>query len=124
MCPSVLEFLANAPATRIREYLVDEVETPEEGRAAMRHLENRRPAVFNETLCLVYDVACYQNRESCFANHVAAEDLDRWFVSTTVASDLPDVGELPLSDSEAQAHALAVSRLGLRDIFFCVDMAL
>lgn len=114
-----LEFLQTADARRLVTYLVEEVTDTQAGLDAMTWLLANRPAVANEVLCLVYDVACYPVAD-VFPEQT--QDLGKWFASVPVESELP-VDKVPCAATESDVHAAAVAAMGLREKFFGAECA-
>lgn len=107
--------LQTASAARVREFLVSEDTPVDMGYQAMKLLEQSRPAVANEVLCLLFDVACYETEKVFPGSPVEA---GRWFASINVGSSLDDGTEIPAGETEAEVQALAVAKLGLREKFY------
>lgn len=121
LCNDTKTFLARALPERIHEYLVEEVEDPAQGAEAMRWLQANRLDAFNSVLCALYDIACYKVGDTCFASSADPAELDQWFVSTVVGSEvdqLDSAKDIPLCPDEKSAQAMAVERLKLADWFF------
>ena len=60
-------------------------------------------------LCLKYDIAVFKVADSCFAHESPPEEQEKWFVSILAGETRFYASEtIPLSDSEAEAKALAV----------------
>ncbi len=117
-CPQREHLVKTASAQRLVELLCEEVETEEEGLDVMRRLLAERPAVANEVLCRIYDVACYKVGDSCFRDQAPAHEHEQWFASTVVGSIVDSDEPVPLAPSEAEAQALAVVHLRLKEHFF------
>ncbi len=116
-CPATAAWVATTPAEDIAASLL-EVDTVEEGYALFRSVRQSRPALADEVLCRLYDVACYKVGDSCFSKDAPANEQDLWFVST-LAGTFDDVVEsIPLAASLEAAQALAVQHLKLEDVFF------
>lgn len=121
MCPSIESFLRSQDAARIREYLTDEVEEAEAGYDAMRFVKQHRPDVYNEVLCLLYDIANYKTGDTCFAATAPLDTLDKFFISVPAGGQFAD--ELPaeagkLFDTYEAANAAAVQAFELERLFF------
>lgn len=89
-----------------------------QGYAMMRWLRAHRPAVADQTLCLLYGVFWYQVGESCFKDSELPENQDKWFLAVDADSALLDTTTLPLAESAEAACAMAVARLNLETTFF------
>lgn len=111
------DFASNANAAQLRDYLLADTTSVNDGMKTMRWLQKTRPGVASETLCLCYGVACYRVADSCFSQMESAESQDKWFISVPNESALPDAA-LALSACEADAHQLAVTALDLHALFF------
>lgn len=78
-------------------------------------------AVSNRELCERFGIAIYQVGEVCETDKagqpIPDEDKDKWFVSAPVGTfTLGEIEAISLSDTEEQAEALAVEKLGLREL--------
>ena len=81
-------------------------------------MRQSRPALADEVLCRLYDVACYRVGDSCFSKDAPANEQDLWFVSTLAGTFDDIVESIPLAASLEAAQALAVQHLKLEDVFF------
>lgn len=121
MCPDIKSIFATSPGEVIAELLVDDALDAADFLVLMAALKVARPAAFNRALCCLYEIACYRNDESCFAEKVQAADLDKWFISTISGSEFSrstDARLAALYDSCDKAEAAAVQGLDLEAIFF------
>ncbi len=116
-CPTTAAWVATTPAEDIAASLL-EVDTVEEGYALFRSVRQSRPALADEVLCRLYDVACYKVGDSCFSKDAPANEQDLWFVSTLAGTFDDIVESIPLAASLEAAQALAVQHLKLEDVFF------
>jgi hypothetical protein len=118
------QYLSNASAVDIADWLMA-MEAPDLGHVTMRQLLAQDPAKANRVLCHVYDVACYQVGDSCFADRAPADEKGKWFVSVVAGTfTSADTETIPLADSLAAAEALAVKHLQLEKLFFEVNREL
>lgn len=121
---SLSQYLSTASAVDIADWLMAG-EAPGLGRATMKQLLADAPAKANSVLCHIYDVACYQVGDSCFAGCVPADVNGKWFVSVVAGTfTSADTQAIPLANSLADAEALAVQYLRLQDLFFEVNTEL
>lgn len=115
------QYLSSATAADIADWLMA-LEAPDLGHVTLRQLLVQEPAKANSVLCHVYDVACYQVGDSCFADRAPAEEKGKWFVSVVAGTfTSADTLAIPLADSLAEAEALAVQHLRLQERFFEVN---
>lgn len=121
MCPDIRAIFKDGSAELILSLLLDEVVDTDNGLVLMKPLQAERPIVFNRVLCLLYDIACYCNADTCFADKVAPEDLGKWFISTPADAVYPRSDDALLMQRYAnleEAEAAAVQALGLAQVFF------
>jgi len=115
------QYLSTASAVDIADWLMA-MESPDLGHATMRLLLTQEPAKAASVLCHVYDVACYQVGDSCFADSTPAAEKGKWFVSVVAGTfTSANTQVIPLADSLAAAEALAVKHLQLEKLFFEVN---
>lgn len=112
-----ISFLSHANAEAIIDFLTEDTSSVAEGHQCMSWLLEHKPAMAHEVLCQMYDVAYYRVGDSYFKNTAPAENHEKWFVAPLLSSSLNAEG-IPLADSAEQARALAVTHLGLTEIFF------
>lgn len=108
--------LAALPVVELRDHMLQHGTGTPLSQDVMQHLNQNNPAHFNRLLCYLSDVACYCNRGSCFEQDVAPADLDKWFISVPVESELnerTDLAQTGLYDSLELAEADAVKVFGL-----------
>lgn len=82
--------------------------------------------VSNRELCERFGIAIYlvgEVYETDKAGHpILDEDKDKWFVSAPVGTFAPgEIEAISLSDTEEQAEALAVEKLGLRELWQTIE---
>ena len=82
--------------------------------------------VSNRELCERFGIAIYQVGEVYETDRagrpIPDEDKDKWFVSAPVGTFAPgEIEAISLSDTEEQAEALAVEKLGLRELWRTIE---
>lgn len=103
-------------AANYRDQL-EESSSKEEIHSKMAALKNTDPVQFYLVLGLMYDIAVYQNSESCFADQVPEHEQNLYFASTR-EDDFPGAAAtIPLCTTLEESYRVACETLGLELLF-------